>query len=208
MSTSGERFSEAVRDYLYKNRLFNSKGDPSLGRINGKILGELYDRFEAAEKRRDKAEREKRMSRSERDKLYEALAEGCGCDVKRMTEAEIKKNAVAISAIIRATPDVTPADVLEACVKYRALYPTLTAISPTAVSGAWSRLADPKRTLKKGAPDWTLEPKFDWVRVVALRWPRERFPDRQSWEEDGWSLVPSHIKQTIHSDGPTILASA
>jgi hypothetical protein len=207
MSASyGERFAEYVADYLSENDLTNTDGRPSLGKIDGRTLAALADKFDALDRRRDKAERSKRLSQSELEVLFDALARGTGCDPKAMTEAELRRCAVARAAIVRATPDVTAAEIEAACKKYAAVF-NGAVITPTAISNNWSKLIEPGRGAKKaaGPSNWSAQPRFDWHRVVGLLWPRERYPDRGPWEEDSWDLVPSQIKQRIHAEGEAVL---
>lgn len=162
MATYGERCVDSIRAYLLRYNLVNGAGEPSLGKLSGTILAELIDRHDAAEKRRDKTERSKRLGKGERDKLFEALAKGTGCDAASMTEVELKRCAVAISAIIRATPDVTVAEVEAACRRYGTKMSGAT-ITPTAISSNWSKLFDSK---SRGPSRWpeppvVLEPD-DW----------------------------------------------
>lgn len=43
------------------------------------------------------------------------------------------------------------------------------------------------------------QPTFDWHRIIATKWPRESFPNRDAWEEGKWSEVPIHIRREIIS---------
>lgn len=180
MATRGERFSEAVFDYLVKYNLRNSLGKPSLGKINGKILGELYDRFDQGESRKNKAEQSKRMSKAERNVLFETLAKATGCDRTSMTEAEEARCGVAVSAIVRATPDVTPGELDEACRRYVAKMPGAT-ITPTAVSNNWSKLFDSKNrgSTRLAKPEPVMEPN-DW-RGLLRDDPEEESAINREW---------------------------
>lgn len=191
MASYGERFAEAVRDYLVQNKLFNGDGEPSLGRLNGKILGELSDRFEQAEVRRGKAEKAKRLGKGERDKLFETLAVATGCDPKSMTEAETKRCAVAISAIIRATPDVKPSEVEEACRKYGQKFTGAT-ITPTAISNNWSKLFESAGRGKneRKAPEAIPEPD-DWRAMM-----RDDEEDSR-WSDTPWGQIMPYYQNRI-----------
>ena len=41
------------------------------------------------------------------------------------------------------------------------------------------------------------EPSFDWRRAVAVKWPRERYPGRDPWEEGAWSDFPLHRRKEL-----------
>ena len=145
-SSYGQRFVETVRDHLKKNGL------KSLGGIDGPALAALADKFEQAERLKDKRDREKRLGKGDLEKLYEALALGCGCNLEAMTEDEQKRCAIARSKIVRASPQVTPEDVAYACKRYRLEMPRVT-ITPFAVSNNWSKLYVPP-----GKPPPPLDP--------------------------------------------------
>ena len=205
MASYGTRFAESVGDYLRANGLVNREGQPSLGKVNASLLADLADRFEQAEIRRGKAERSKKVGKAERDRLFEALAIGTGSDPKSMTEPELRRCAVAISAIIKATPDVTPEEVSAACKKYHSVFSSAS-ITTSAVANNWSKLVTRESGRKAvNLVDITKAPPFDWKRAIAIRYPRERYQDRRAWEEDNWELVPSNIKATIWSEGPKLL---
>ena len=205
MASYGTRFAESVGDYLRANGLVNREGQPSLGKINASILAGLADRFEQAEVRRGKAERSKKIGKAERDRLFEALARGTGSDPNQMTEPELRRCAVAISAIIKATPDITPEEVSAACRKYATVFSSAS-VTTTAISNNWSKLFSREAGQRiENKIDINKEPNFDWCRAVALRYPRERYEDRTAWEEGVWSLVPSNIKATIWKEGPALL---
>lgn len=202
MASYGERFSEFVRDHLVKNNL------PSLGRLNGKALAALADQFEQSEIRKDKKERAKRLSKVERDALFEALARETGCNLQAMTEPEVKKCFVAVSAIIRATPDVTPEEIKASCKRYHREMAGAT-ITPHAIANNWSKLFDrDSRKAGVSSKDWALEPKFDWRRVCSIRFNRDdpKYRDRRAWEEESWDWVPPNVKQTIWAEGEEILS--
>lgn len=66
--TFGEQFAQAVGEYLKEHRMLTAAGAPTLGKMNGKILGELADRFkdkwDAAQKPK-KAKRTRTIDPSE-----------------------------------------------------------------------------------------------------------------------------------------------
>lgn len=187
----GERFAEAVGDYLVQNRLVKESGEPSLGKINGKILAELADRFEQAEVRRGKAEKAKRLSKGERDKLFDALAVNVGRNLEAMTETEQTRCAVALAKIIKATPDVTAMDIASACAKYRRDFSGAT-ISETAIMSNWSKLFDSRgrgRNERK-APDPIIEPD-DWRGLI-----RDDEEDLR-WADTPWSQIMPFYQNRI-----------
>ena len=167
MASYGERFSEFVRGYLLKHKLLGEDGLPRLGYLNGQALAVLADDFEQAERRDDKRIREKKLSKAERSKLFDALAKGADCNLEAMTEAEQKRTAVAIAAIIKATPDVTPEEIQDACNTYRKKMSGAT-ITPTAISNNWSKVFDSSRRIGGIKTGLVMEPKGDW-RPAMLR---------------------------------------
>ena len=203
----GERFSEYVRAYLLKHKLLGEDGSPRLGKLNGQGLAVLADEFEQEERRKDKRERAKRLSKVERSKLYDSLAKGTGCNLEAMTEPEQKRCGVAISAIIRATPDVTPEEIEAACQTYHREMSGAT-ITPHAISNNWSKLFDRgARVNGVSKIDWRKEPEFAWRSIIKARWPKgdSRYADRRDWEDESWEWVPANIKQVIWAEGPEIL---
>lgn len=189
MSSYGERFAEAVRDYLVQNRLVNASGEPSLGKLSGKILGELADRFEQAEVRRGKAEKAKRLSKADRNKLFDALAAGVGRNLEAMTETEQTRCAVALAKIIKATPDVTPEDVTAACAKYRRDFSGAT-ISETAIMSNWSKLFDSHGRGKKPAIEPIPEPD-DWKGLMRDD------PDDKHMVGRAWATIERYYQNRI-----------
>lgn len=193
MATFGERFVEHVHEYLLQYKLLNARGQPSLGKINGKILAELLDKFEAAEKRKDKVARERRLSKTERNKLFDALAIGCGADPKNMTTVEGTQFGVGISAIIQATPDITPEEVAEACARYKTMRPGCT-ITPTAVSKIWSSVMPRRRKdgTERPPPESIPEPD-DW-RALMRDDPEEQANVESSRQ---WPEMLPHYQRRI-----------
>jgi hypothetical protein len=167
MASYGERFAELVGKHLRDNRLVNTKGQITLGKINSRTLADLADKFERSERLKDKKERTERLSKGELDRLFDALAAGCGMDIDSMTEPESKLCGISRAQIVRATPDVTTEEIEAACRRYRREMPGAT-ISPKAVANNWSKLFD-STTRKKGSTSGTdtSEPKVDWS--VALK---------------------------------------
>lgn len=204
MASYGQRFVETVGEFLKKNKLVNGKGQITLGKINGKTLAELADKFENSERSKDKKERAKRLSKGERDLLFDALAKGTGGDAATMTDSELRRCAVAISAIIKATPDVATSDVEVACAKYRRDMPTAT-ITPTAISGNWSKLFDTKRARPGGGLDLS-EPKVDWrpalKRVAQATISENIRRTRLDAHEEGWKWYQfgAELKRLILED--------
>lgn len=191
MSSNGERFTESVREYLIEYKLTNSAGEPSLGKLSARMLGELYDRFEQAEIRRGRAERTKKLSKGDRDKIFTALAVGTGCDPAVMTEPEVKRCVIAASGIIRAVPDVKPEEITAACERYRREFSGVT-ITPHAVMNQWSKLFDMKNrgAATRREPDKLEEPD-DWRGLM-----RDDEDDAR-WVEIVWERIPPYYQTRI-----------
>lgn len=75
-----------------------------------------------------------------RQPLFDALAEACGSKPSGMTDSEARGCAVALGAILKASPGVTPGEIRQRAERYRQHFPDA-AITPFAVSRHWSACA-------------------------------------------------------------------
>lgn len=168
MPSYGEEFADAVAKYLKDNQL------NSLGKINRPVLVDLATRFQMHWQQRQRA-RKKQLSES--DWLTELQADPInqGIDVK--------------SEVPRA----------RFWLKQKAPNRNFTRVFFV----NWLLKADrvlgvaPKANSEPQSADPYVVPTFDWNRIVAQKWPRDEFPNREAYEEGPWLEVPLHVRKEI-----------
>lgn len=167
MSSYGEEFAEYVGTYLKENRL------TSLGKINRSVLGDLATRFQMKWLDRIRV-RKKELSEAEWLAELQTDPVNQGLDVK----AEMQRARFWIK---QKGPgrNFTRVFFLNWLLK------------------ADRVLVDSSARGEPQSADPYVVPTFDWNRVIAEKWPREDYPNRDSWEEGKWSDVPLHIRKEI-----------
>lgn len=167
MPTFGETLVTAVSDYLTQNSL------TSMGQINRKVLAELADRththyIRQMEKREQALSNEEWLARLQKQ------------------EGELGLNVRQQYAM--------------ATVWYENNGQTLTRRKFI----KWLKEADRPLNTGQTKPDKAIirldpyqVPVWDWMRVIATKWPKESHPDRPSYEEMPWREVPITVRQEI-----------
>lgn len=175
--TYGESFISAVCDYLTANHL------TSLGQLNRAILGDLaqrhHDHWQAANKpaKAPKPRKQPPDALSDADWL-KTLSESPaneGVDV----QAEFKRAQFWISQ--------HPGRRFTRRFFVKFLLNTDRILPSNGANGHKPASGNPLYSV----------PTWDWPRVVALKWPRADFPDRDPWEEGRWLDVPVTVRQEV-----------
>lgn len=142
----GEYLVLVIRKYLADNGL------QYLRQLNANMIQELsqraFDKYTATEKAERAKHRAAVMPKKERDALCDALAEACGANPREMTTTAARACATAVAEIIKASPDVTIADMQARVSRYKVLYRDA-AVTPRAVCSHWAECGSGKPAAPK-----------------------------------------------------------
>jgi hypothetical protein len=76
-----------------------------------------------------------------RKPLFDALAQACGSDPSQMTAPQARACGVALAAISKVSPELTPEHLVERVSYYRRIYPKA-ACTPNAIAAHWAALSE------------------------------------------------------------------
>lgn len=179
--TYGESFVSAVRDYLAANKIV------SLGGINSTILGDLAQRHHDHWQALNKPVKAPRTPKPPSDALSDAewLKSLSESPANRGVDMQGEYEKAQFWVREQVGRRFTRRFFVQWLLKADRILPTHDAV-PTSTS-------QPKSALNM----LYSTPTFDFCRVIALKWPRDQFPDRPAYEEMAWKEIPLTVRQEV-----------
>jgi hypothetical protein len=110
--------------------------------------------------------RRPRLSRTQREALFEAFVGACGMIGVEMTRAAQRTASVALAEILQVSPAVTPEEFKQRAAAYRRKY-SGAALTPSALSAHWADCGNGERTLSQKLDIYREPP--NWREIIRER---------------------------------------